>query len=138
MFSFLGQLWPAKASNKSIGSVAAICFLGLLFAKFVLHPISPSLCPPLYAVIFLTLGWIAFQRPLWGIVTIVALLPVERLLPSVSFATSVYPVLGVFTLAGYVVHDLLIRRAKPVITWTHLFGFCFLLWISLVTRKRRL
>ncbi|MBX2992608.1 MAG: O-antigen ligase family protein [Bacteroidetes bacterium] len=130
MAELLREAWPARAGNKAIAYWVASALVTLLFAKLAADSGHQSVALLLRIVSFSTVGWIAFQRPQWGIVILAGTLPVEMLLPPVKFATSMYPVMGGATLAGYVVHHLLIRKEHPAFTWPHLFAVLFLLWIS--------
>lgn len=128
--TLLQNLWPARATNKSLGVALAISLAGILLAKFVLEQHVSVLSAPVYVLIFSTLAWICFQRPFWGIVVIVSATPLVRLLPNVLFATSLVSALGGATVLGYIVHELILRRAKPIFSWTHFIGICLLLWIT--------
>ena len=135
MIEMLRRAWPAKAGDKSIAAAVAGSLAALVGAKVLADfgYFLPALI--LRAAAFSFVGWIAFQCPRWGIVILAGTLPVERLLPPVTFATSMYPLMGGITLAGYVVHHLIIGRERPRFTWPHLFALLFLVWIS-VTNPR--
>lgn len=130
-FKLLQNLWPAQATNKSIGIALVLSLAGLLLTTFVLERQMSFLCAPLHALIIATLVWICFQRPFWGLVLVVSSAPLVKLLPSVPPATSLVSVLGGATFLGYIFHELLLRRAKPVVLWTHVVGVCLMLWITL-------
>jgi O-antigen ligase len=135
MTKALHRIWPAQASDLAVAGTLLAC-LCVLIAAHVLFPLRGSaLLTGLNVLIFCTAGWVSMQRPAWGIIIIMSLLPVEALLPPVSFATSVYPLLGMATAGGYVYHHLYIRRERPLFTWTHLFALLFLLWISVSNPK---
>ncbi len=130
MTDMLREAWPARARNRVIAYWVLGALATLLLAKITADFGHHSVALILRIVSFSVVGWIAFQRPQWGIVILAGTLPVEMLLPPVKFATSMYPVMGGATLAGYVVHHLIIKKEHPSFTWPHLFAVLFLFWIS--------
>lgn len=124
-----GILAPAHRANTVLGVLLVICFCSLLIAKIWL-PAFPLLRTSFYVVTFSVLLAISLWRPLWGILIIVAFLPVERLLPDISFMTSLYPLLGAATLLGYIVRDVWYRHTRPVLQPAHIAMLLFFLWIA--------
>ncbi len=129
--SILNNIWRAKATDRAIGITLAFCLFALIACKFVLAEYASSLLIPSYIIVFGLISVISFQKPFWGIAVIAVGLPVELLLPPISFATSLYPIMGAATLCGYLFHELFVRRVQPVFTWTHVLGALFVLWFSL-------
>jgi O-antigen ligase len=129
--SILNNICHAKATDRAIGITLAFCLFALIACKFVLAVHAPSLLIPSYIFVFGLISVISFQKPFWGIAVIAFGLPVELLIPSISFATSLYPIIGAATLCGYLLHVLLVKRVRPVFTWTHVLGALFVLWFSL-------
>lgn len=129
MGGFLGRKLPANSTATILGGVLVLCLFGLIVAKY-LGDTGPTFRTLLYVLIFAILLSISFVRPLWGVLILVSLLPVERLLPDVSFATSMYPLLGASTLLGYFVQLIRRKHVPPQIQPAHVAVLLFVLWIA--------
>jgi O-antigen ligase len=131
MFSFIRQPWLRHPTDRSVVILLLLCLFLLLGCRIADVGGHSSLVKLVHIAVFTSLCWVAFQRPVWGIIIVVAALPAERLLPHISFATSMYPLLGGASFFGYVLHHAVRKREKPVVTWSHLFAVLFLIWISI-------
>lgn len=128
------MIQTANQSNRRILPILIILVtLGLsVFAAIQITNLGPEgLNPIIMGVLVIALLYFIFQRPYMGLVIILALMPVDALLPDLPYVTSLFPVIGGITVLAYIYDRR--HQGMPIFPsiWhaSYLFAVGFVIWV---------
>ncbi len=129
MSSPLKDLLPSNRADEPIWSLLIVELLLLVVAKFVL-PVG-SMQEATYLGLTILTAALAIARPYWGLLAMVASLPINSLIPLLNHSTSILPIIGLSTLVGFVLVMFLEGSKSLDVNNVHYLAIAFIIWVGI-------